>query len=36
MNEWCIETHGKSGLTDKILANPDRKLLLSKMNYWSI
>lgn len=26
MNEWCIETHGKSGLTDKILANPDRKL----------
>ena len=26
MNEWCIETHGKSGLTAKVLANPDRKL----------
>lgn len=26
MNEWCVNQHGKSGLTAKILANPDRTL----------
>ncbi|KAK6198026.1 oligoribonuclease mitochondrial precursor [Scheffersomyces amazonensis] len=26
MNQWCIEQHGKSGLTEKVLANPQRTL----------
>lgn len=26
MNEWCVNQHGKSGLTEKILANPGRTL----------
>lgn len=26
MNEWCIEHHGKSGLVDKVLNNPNRTL----------
>lgn len=26
MNSWCINQHGKSGLTDKVLANPDQTL----------
>ncbi|KAL6452488.1 REX2 Oligoribonuclease [Candida maltosa Xu316] len=26
MNDWCIETHGKSGLTAKILEHPEQTL----------
>lgn len=26
MNEWCIDQHGKTGLTAKVLANPSRTL----------
>lgn len=26
MGEWCVNQHGKSGLTAKVLANPDRTL----------
>ncbi|GBL48498.1 Phosphatidylinositol 3,4,5-trisphosphate-dependent Rac exchanger 2 protein [Candidozyma auris] len=26
MNEWCVNQHGKSGLTSKVLANPQQTL----------
>lgn len=26
MNEWCIEQHGKTGLTEKVLSNPQQTL----------